>query len=297
MLLLPFSASILEVVFRKDAKPVYINLDYTREPDYFGKSFMTVLKKALNSLNMNIEEIFSCCYVSLSMPRGKEWINFTTPDFLSEKEVLAVTVFLSDTHLNTEKTFKKEVVVLGDFLLTENCTMRSLYVRGDCIIKSCLRVERWLHIEGNLEVNSFTTLGCSSYVKGDAVIKGSVAFKRFYAKRISTFTCEQKESGSEKNSVNIKGPLKTKWPLIIDGTKRSICIDGDLFSEGDVEIQGNVHVKGCVFSQGNVVLKHGVRIGDKDRIKSVVAKEKIIIKGAFEIYGYLHAENGGIIEL
>lgn len=296
LMLLPFGASILEVILKKDAKPIHIDLERTKEPDYFGKSFMRILKTALESLKIDHERTSSYFYAKVPLPKGEEWVGFLTPDLLLEEEVPTVSVFLSDTHLHVKRTFKKEVVVLGRLLITEECSMRSLYTQGDCTVKAPTRIVRWLHVEGNLGIDSPADLGQSAYVKGDAVINSSVKFKRLYARKVSTLAYKQRKTGFKEEPINISGTLRVKGSLNIDGTRKSVHIDGDLFSDGKIELQGNVHVKGSVFSQSDVVLKDGVRIGEEGKVKSVVAKGRVLIKGAFEAYGYLHAEGGGVIE-
>jgi cytoskeletal protein CcmA (bactofilin family) len=69
-------------------------------------------------------------------------------------------------------------------------------------------------------------------------------------------------------------------------------VDGDIFCDGDVQIEGDVWIKGNVFSQKSITLKDGVVIGIEGKVKSVVARGEILIKGPFRIYGYIHSEKG-----
>ncbi|SNZ11249.1 polymer-forming cytoskeletal protein [Hydrogenobacter hydrogenophilus] len=290
LLLLPFLPSILELIFKRDKEPIAIDQQRTKEPDYFGKSFIKLLTTALKDLNIQEIEKLKPVYLKLKLNR-EEWVGFLNDEGLIESVVDTPVVFTEDTALLQNHIFKRELAVFGNAVFLNTCAARSLYVKGDCFIEAPVRIVRWVHVEGNLITKSKADLGVSVYAL-EVKIRNRTTFKRAYAKKIDTSDepLLDKKNMPEERTINIKGSLGVKGGITIGGKERPVVVNGDLFSDGDVQIEGNVWVKGNVFSQSSITLKNGVVIGLEGKVKSVVARGKIFIKGPFRIYGYLHSE-------
>jgi predicted acyltransferase (DUF342 family) len=167
-----------------------------------------------------------------------------------------------------------------------------LYVKGDCVIEAPVRIARWVHIEGTLIVNSNADLGVSVYAR-EMKIRGRTTFKRAYAQKIDTSDepLIDKKNNTER-VINLKGNFGITGNISIGGKERPVFVDGDIFCDGAAQIEGDVWIKGNVFSQKSITLKDGVVIGIEGKVKSVVARGEILIKGPFRIYGYIHSEKG-----
>ncbi len=290
LLLLPFLPSILEIIFKRDKDPIPIDQHRTKEPDYFGKSFIKLLTKAFEDLNIQNISKLQLAYIQLKLKR-EEWVGVLNSEDLLETNVHTSIIFTQDAVFNHSHTFRRELVVFGNAVFLSECVLRSLYVKGDCFVEAPLSVVRWVHVEGNLIIKSKADLGVSVYAL-EVKIRDRTTFKRAYAKKIDTSDKPllDKNPTQEGRTININGSFSVKGSITIGDKEGPVVIDGDLFSDGDVQIEGNVWIKGNVFSQSSITLKNGVVIGIEGKVKSAVARGKIFIKGPVRIYGYLHSE-------
>jgi cytoskeletal protein CcmA (bactofilin family) len=289
LLFLPFIPSIIELFLKKDVKPISIDLERKKEPDYFGKSFINLLASALKELKIQEVEKLNPVYLKLKLNK-EEWVGFLSDEKLAESTMDTPVIFTKDTVFLQNHTFKRELVVFGNAVFKNTCVARSLYVKRDCLIKAPVRVARWVHVEGTLITKSNADLGVNVYAR-EIKIRNWATFKRAYAQKIDT---SDEPLIDKKNNtgrvINLKGNFGITGSITIGGKERPVFVDGDVFCDGDIQIEGDVWIKGNVFSQESITLKNGVVIGIEGKVKSVVARGEILIKGPFRIYGYLHSE-------
>jgi len=288
LLFLPFVPSLIELFLKRDAKPIPIDLERKKEPDYFGKSFMNLLATALKDLESQEVEKPNPVYLKLKLNR-EEWVGFLNDEKLAEDTMDTPVIFTKDTTFLQNHTFKRELVVFGNAVFQNTCLARSLYVKGDCVIEAPLRIARWTHVEGNLLINSNADLGVSVYAR-EMKIRNWATFKRAYAQKIDTSDEPLIDKKNAERAINLQGNFSITGNISIGGKERPVFVDGDIFCDGDVQIEGDVWIRGNVFSQKSITLKNGVVIGREGKVKSVVARGEILIKGPFRIYGYLHSE-------
>jgi cytoskeletal protein CcmA (bactofilin family) len=288
-LFLPFVLSFIELFLKRDAKPIPIDLEYKKDPDYFTKRFINLLNDALK--NLNIQEVKEPTPIKLELNK-EEWIVFPGDRILTEKTINTPIVFTKDVVFSQKHVFKRELAVLGNVVFQDKCLARALYVKGDCVIEAPIRIARWVHVEGTLIVNSYADLGVSVYAR-EIKIRGWATFKRAYAQKIDTLDepLIDKKNNKEK-VIDLQGNFDITSNITIGGEKRPIFVSGNIFSDDDVDIEGDVWIKGNVFSQKSITLKNGVVVGEEGKVKSVVARGEILIEGPFRIYGYLHSEKG-----
>jgi len=289
LLFLPFVPPLIELFLKRDAKPIPIDLERKKEPDYFGKSFINLLATALKDLKIQEVEKPNPVYLKLKL-NGEEWVGFLNDEKLAESTMDTPVIFTKDTVFLQNHKFKRELVVLGNAVFKNTCVARSLYVKGDCVIEAPVRIARWVHVEGTLIAKSNADLGVSVYAR-EMKIRGWTTFKRAYAKKIDT---SDEPLIDKKNNtgrvINLQGNFSITGSITIGGKERPVFVDGDIFCDGAAQIEGDVWIKGNVFSQESITLKDGVVIGIEGKVKSVVARGEILIKGPFRIYGYIHSE-------
>jgi hypothetical protein len=289
LLFLPFIPSIIELFLKREVKPISIDIERKKEPDYFGKSFINLLATALKELKIQEVEKLNPVYLKLKLSR-EEWVGFLNDEKLAESTMDTPVIFTKDTVFLQNHIFKRELVVFGNAVFKNTCVARSLYVKGDCVIEVPVHIARWVHVEGTLIVNSNADLGVSVYAR-EMKIRGWTTFKRAYAKKIDT--SDEPLVDKENNTgrvINLKGNFGITGSITISGKERPVFVDGDIFCDGAAQIEGDVWIKGNVFSQDSITLKNGVVIGIEGKVKSVVARGEILIKGPFRIYGYIHSE-------
>jgi len=289
LLFLPFIPSLIELFLKRDAEPIPINPERKKEPDYFGKSFINLLATALKDIKIQEVEKHNPVYLKLKLNR-EELVVFLNDEKLAEDTMDTPVVFTKDTTFLQNHIFKRELVVFGNAVFKNTCVARSLYVKGDCVIEAPVRIARWTHVEGTLITRSDADLGVSVYAR-EMKIRGWTTFKRAYAQKIDTSDAPlvDKKINTER-VINLKGNFSITDNISIGGKERPVFVDGDIFCDGDVQIEGDVWIKGNVFSQKSITLKDGVVIGIEGKVKSVVARGEILIKGPFRIYGYIHSE-------
>jgi len=288
LLFLPFVPSLIELFLKRDAKSIPIDLERKKEPDYFGKSFINLLATALKDLKIQEVEKPNPVYLKLKLNR-EEWVGFLNDEDLAENTIDTPVVFTKDTVFLQNHTFKRELVVFGNAVFQNTCVARSLYVKGDCFIKAPVHIARWVHVEGTLITKSNADLGVNVYAR-EMKIRNWATFKRAYAQKIYTSDEPLIDKKNAERAINLQGNFSITGNISIGGKDRPVFVDGDIFCDGDVQIEGDVWIKGNVFSQKSITLKNGVVIGREGKVKSVVARGEILIKGPFRIYGYLHSE-------
>ena len=90
------------------------------------------------------------------------------------------------------------------------------------------------------------------------------------------------------DKIIVKGDIRShKSVRIGDGA----VVYGNIFAEGNIYLGQGSKVLGNVFSQENVFIEKNVTIGQKNKIKSVIAKEKIVFDKCCVVYGYIESEN------
>lgn len=296
LLILPFFPGIIELIRKRDIEPLYIKQEFSKDPAFFGRSFKKLLSQALIENAKKISE--DTLVLSLSSAK-REFLKLYH-DFIEGIHHDEI-VYCKGDKIRTKDQFvsNKEVVIEGHFEIIHPCIMRSLLVDGDLMVKNSLKVFRWIHVEGRVEISSIngdTDLGINLYAK-EIRINSSCTFKRIFADKIEVGKVLNEESFTRTMINQIKGTLRTKGNLKINVDERNLVIEGDIISDKDIIIKGNVWVKGNVFSHGGVVFLKSVIIGEEKKIKSVVGKRRVILGNGVKVYGYIHTDGRGIVKL
>lgn len=92
------------------------------------------------------------------------------------------------------------------------------------------------------------------------------------------------------DNLTVKGHIRSHRGIRICD---NAIVYGNLFAERDIYIGQNARVYGSIFTQGNLYTECGVTIGQLGKIKSVIAREKIIFEKNCCVYGYVSSEAGG----
>lgn len=125
---------------------------------------------------------------------------------------------------------------------------------------------------------------------------------------------ESEEKLAEKDikiigkNERINGNVITKYSLIIEEDaficghvksrksiriKKGVKIDGNVFADEKVVLEEDVYLSGELFSQQDICIGSGCVIGQKGKIKSVIAKENISVYENVTVYGYVGCEGSG----
>lgn len=323
LLLIPFIPGIIELLRPKDALPLFINMDYSKDPRYFCRSFKKMLKNVIPAdASSGIREVTLSKNEKVEIAHSKR--------ILVGEEVNHILFIIGDLVSEDKARFNKEVYVKGDAVIGSNNTLRALACDGRLSISSKMKIIRWIDAEGMVEVNDNCNLGISASSGDEFRIGKGCRFRRLYGMPITTYSandndhghCPGKEEISDNTGIVNKdrliippitrvekdiivkkdlqvmrgalvlGNIKTYRDLIIE---EDVNISGNLFSDGDIEIGEGTTISGDIFSQGTITIKKRVRIGNAGKIKSVIGNKGIILGQNVMIYGYIMTEGSGIV--
>lgn len=316
LILLPFIPAFLELLKPKDASPLFINMDYSKDPRYFGRSFRGVLKKAITTdTDVGLRE------VKLSK---NEMIEIAQSKNINKGEIYEHILYISGNLITEEKArFSKEIYVKGDATIGYENVLRAIACDGRLSISSGTTIIRWADAEGEVEIHDRCNLGINISSAHKLRIGKDCRFKRLYGIPIMTYSnkgnVQAPSDDTHHNNKNFliispftkigrdiivkknliikkgcvfTGSIKTYGNLIFEG---DTTVFGNIFSEADIEIGEGTTIAGDIFSQGIVTIRRGVRVGDAGKVKSVIGKKGIIIGQNVIIFGYTMTEGIGLV--
>lgn len=324
MVLLPFFPAVYEIYKREDADKLFVNMDYSKDPRYFGKSFRRIILNALKS-NVNYSGAVRFSEFDLFLT-GKNYY-LTNGSFerkMSKAEIIEVQdeknnvienpvncVLFHKRNLIIKDSVKcnKEIYAMGSVDIGKGCRILSLASDGNIVVRQESKLIRWLDAEGNISILENCDLGISVAAGKRINIEKGCSFKRLYGSTISTDktignAVRQKLKAGEqkfsyvagnleiKKGVKIKGNMKINGNFIVN-TKERVEIYGSVFAEGYVDIAGNAFVDGSIFSQKSICLK-GVEVGKVDSIRSIIGKKEILLYEDVIVHGYILTEGIGL---
>jgi acyl-[acyl carrier protein]--UDP-N-acetylglucosamine O-acyltransferase len=327
LFILPFVPGTRELFMKRDASPLFINIDYSRDHRYFAFSFRKLFLDSLEGLAEATEG-----FRDLMLSKREKVQIIGNARFASGAAVEHILYVIHDLDSENNVMFNKEVYVRGTARIGEDNQLQALACDGDIHIQKGAKFFRWLDAEGGIKAGEQCALGVDATCGGVLFAARACSFMRLYGFPVTTDTHsdiaqeeDQPDSVSaavfesesiERNLSNIpaqsrkncsiisrdsltigdhsviRGHVKTHKNLVIGA---NVTIAGNIFAEGDIEVGPQSRVLGTVFSQKRVLLKQGVRVGARDRIKSVIGKKSITLEGGVRVYGYVMTEGKGLV--
>ena len=330
MIVLPFVPGLTEVWKPKDRYPLPIDMDYSRDPRYLGKSARKIFKRGLKG--------------KTNEP-GTHTIIFSTDEVVeisNKRKVEDSTVITNVLYINEELEsepgvhFENDIYSLGEVTIGEDNLVRTIAGDSNITLGKGSTVVRWIDSEKDIFVESGCDLGHSTSAVGSIKLSNDVHFRRLFGSPVSI--------GNSK-TVSIQSSVPVVYPKDIESiadiatykpsdtkiesgytTSKSIIADhdvktgdnctfggsikchgdleigdnctvsGNLFAEGCITIGKNCTIRGSVFSQCGVTISEGSQIGVPDEYVSVIGKQAIVLKDNINIYGYLLTEGQGVVQ-
>lgn len=326
LLLLPFLPAIKELVKPLDARSLSIDMDYNKDPRYFGNSFRGILKRALGKENLGE----GTRQITLSK---NETIEIATEKKIGAGEDLNCLIYVTGNFISHEDvTFHKEIYVKGRTSLGARNTLRALASEGRVALATKSRVIRWVDAEDGFSSEGSCDLGWSVSSGSWLKIGPHCRFRRLYGMPVLTWkeSPERGASAADRKHVHIGETAfisDKDWTIIPPFTKinktlifkqnlrikRNSVLERDvktykkLVLEEGVRIRGNVFAEnsittgpytrifGNIFSQEAIYLGKRSKIGRPGATKSVVARGEVVLDRGVAIYGYVVAGKRGRI--
>jgi predicted acyltransferase (DUF342 family) len=330
MILLPFVPGLIEVWKPLDRYPLPIDMDYSRDPRYLGKSARKIFKRSLKG-KTNLPGIHA-----ITMSKD-EVVEISNRRNISDSTVISNVLFVNE-QLDSEPNvhFENDIYSLGDVVIGENNLLRAMAGDSNITLGKNSTVVRWIDSEKDIFVESNCNLGHSTSAVGKIQLADNVQFRRLFGAPICTGSSEP---------VSIQSSVPVTYPDRVDSiedvaiykpcdieiddnysTHKSIIADhdvttgknctfggsikchGDLIISDDCTISGNLVAEGCViigknckvrgsvFSQCGVTISEGSQIGVPGQYVSVVGKRAIVLENNINIFGYMLTEGQGVVQ-
>ena len=324
LLLLPFLPAVLELSQPHDARALSINMEYSRDPRYFGNSFKGILNRALKT------ECLSEGTGEITLSK-RETVEIVSNAKIPAGDTVDHLLVVKGDFVSLEGvTLNKEIYVEGKALLGEGNTVRALAADGKVHLAFKTKVIRWVDAEGEFIADRLCDLGWSISSGSELMLSPDCLFRRLYGLPVLTWHDDQDEevfdTDKECEEIGDSAIISDRnWTIIppqtrIDKTlifkqnlriKRNCVFDKDvktykkLILEEGVRISGNVfaengittgpstHILGNIFSQESIYLGKGSKIGSPGATKSAVSRGEIVLDRGVVIYGYVVAGKRG----
>ncbi|MBN2242449.1 MAG: polymer-forming cytoskeletal protein [Acidobacteria bacterium] len=323
---LPFLPGILEWVRKQDAEPLFISMEYIRNPRYFGKSFRRILKSA--DFGTGTEPGIYTRVLS-----KEEKVEVTRCARFGENlEIDRVQVTIGELISSDRVLFNKEVYVAGNAVIGRDNVVHAIAGDGDITLGEGTKCRRWIDAEGTIRAGADCRLGISASSGEKLLLGRNCSFRRIFGMPILTGqgeTAAGRADGATAppgklpskglnfvpvgdravapgavvkedivflydvevgSGVRFEGSIKAHGALVL---KDGVVVTGNIFSEGDIIIGKNAAVYGHVFSQKTVRIAGNSAISGPDKIKSVVGKKAVFLEPDVTIYGYVTTEGEG----
>lgn len=284
LLLIPFIMGVIELYKPQDASPLFIQMDRSKDPRYFGRSFKFILENAIKyeDINPGMKE------VKLSK---KETLEITDNKKIhAGEEGRHVYYVRGDLVAFPKAQFVKEIYVTGNAAIGSESMVRALACAGKVFIAEKANIIRWVDAEHDIDVCRGGNLGVSISSGGTIRVSGQCKFKRLYGLPIITVddiqlitdpgseheVAETPERGSREDG-HIENIADTAWivhrkhTVIPKSTrihqdfiarkdlriKRACVMEGNIRTYGNLIIGEDVNVSGNVFVEGDVDIGEG----------------------------------------
>jgi predicted acyltransferase (DUF342 family) len=328
LILLPFLPGLREIRKPKDDEPLRIDMNRTKDPRYFGRSFRALLKEAREGR----EREYGIGPLTLSRLEEAE----TAPSLSVAAGAKVARLLIIDGNFTAGagSSFEKEIYAGGKSVVGEKAAFRALAGDGEVTLGREVKVLRWVDALGDLDAGSGCDLGLSATGERGLTLGPGCRFRRLYGHPVRTATpdASQKSTLAAKGSpgpelgdtawivdptrmiipraADVSETLIVKTRLVVNARAvlrgdvkgyrdialgEEVTVLGNIFAEGDIEVGPLARVVGNVFSQSRVRLGEGARIGGPGAEKSVVGKKGIALGRGVEVYGSLSTEGDGTV--
>ncbi|MCP4632057.1 MAG: hypothetical protein GY855_03950 [candidate division Zixibacteria bacterium] len=210
MLLSPFILGMRELSQSKDAKALYINMAYTKNPLYFGKSFKSMLLKQLNQIDI------APGMKRIVLSKNENVVILESARIPEVKRSENILYIKNNLESSRDVKFNKEVYVAGKAIIGKDNIMRALYCENDVVISKRTEIARWLNSEGNITIHKECDLGRNVSCEAKLEIEIGCRFESLYGNPIITFDGNPDESC--ENSFNyperINIPEAPGWKIV-----------------------------------------------------------------------------------
>jgi len=323
---LPFLPGVIELFRKEDAEPLFISMDYIRNPRYFGKAFKRLLHRATAgfTLSPGVRDI------KLSKDEKVELAH--SINISAESQINRILYVIGEFVSGGRARFTKEVYVTDNAVIGRDNILQAFAGDMDVAVGKGTQFLRWLDAEGEIRIEEGCNLGINASSGGRLIIGRECLFRRLFGMPIVTgqdynageYNKEMPLSFPETLSLPsafirkkdsyippgtifdgnivfthdvligsgtvIKGDIKCYGKIVL---QENVIIEGNIFADKDIIVGQNARIWGHVFSQMSVYISEKTVVSCLDKIKSVIGKKSISIEQGVIIYGFVTTEGEG----
>ncbi len=326
LLLLPFLPGLRELLKPKDNEPLRIDMNRTKDPRYFGRSFRALLNEARKGR----ESEYGIGPLKLSRPEQAE--TAPTLSVAADRKVGWLLVIDGDFTAGEGSGFEKEIFAGGRAVVGDKVALRALAGDGDVILGRKVKVLRWVDALGEIEAGEDSDLGLSVSGERGLSLGRGCRFRRLYGHPVRTSAPDASPEASSAphdspgpelgetawiadatrlvipRATEVRETLIVKTRLFVNAMSvlrrdvkgyrdivlgEGVTVLGNIFAEGEIVIGPGARIAGNVFTQGRIRIGDGARIGDIGAEKSVVGNKGIALGRGVEVHGSLSTEGDG----
>ncbi|MCF7815074.1 MAG: hypothetical protein K9N09_11425 [Candidatus Cloacimonetes bacterium] len=180
MIILPFIPALKELIQKKDAEPLYVNMSYSKDPRFFDRSFRQKLLS--NVQNVGTDRAFR-----VSLSKNEEIVEVCKAENVNDYNFGNNLLYLEgNADITKNMRFTKEVYVTGTTQLNENTIIRSILSEKDLKVAPNSTIVRWAGSEANIFVGHDCDLGVRCSCEKELWIDIDCKFKSLYGHPIYT---------------------------------------------------------------------------------------------------------------
>ncbi len=154
LFVLPFIPAAREIGRKDDAAPLFINMNYCKDPRYFAVSFRKLMLKSIGDMPPGLHAVKLSKQETVQISDNARNISGTVTE--------NILYSLNDIESENNVTFIKEVYARGNVFIGESNRLQALACDGDVHVKKGTRFLRWLDAEGNVKIDEDCQLGVST---------------------------------------------------------------------------------------------------------------------------------------
>ncbi|MCP5051743.1 MAG: hypothetical protein GY940_31545 [bacterium] len=308
MVLIPFLIALKELFRPKDDTPLYIDMQYAKDPLYFGKAFKKLVQ---NKIAVNDSKL-GTTRIKLSKVEPVEICDSRSIPGNSQTE--KIFYVKQDFSTGTRTLLRKDVYVKGVSQIGKHNVLRAIYGEHNIYLGKNCRVIRWVSSEEDIYISGESRLGRSVSCTGQLLLGPGSCFHQLFGSPIVTAAPspgtppepDPELSGIIERDYPEKAPLKrrTAWKIIKDHVSIN-CEYGEKEMEGVDEKGEELTWKCCNFEPGMepckedfwTVSKHRVTVKPFNIINTnFVSRKELLIKENCKIHCAVKAYKDIIIE-
>jgi predicted acyltransferase (DUF342 family) len=326
LLTLPFLPGLRELRKPRDAAPLGIDMERTKDPGFFGNSFRALLSRA----RADAGDGYGVRALNLSHVEDAEIAPALAVPDNGRLERLAVVD--GDFSAGHGAHLEKEIFAAGRAAVGDGVSLRALACEAELELGRDVRVLRWIDARGDIRTGRDCDLGLSAFAAGRLTVGAGGRFRRLFGRPIRTEDADPArapEPGTAapripeigdsawivdaarmvipraakvNETIIVKTRLAVNPGVVFGGDVKcyhdlilgdDVRVLGNVFADGDITIGRGCRIEGCVFAQGRVTIGEGARVGGRDAEKSVVGKKGVSLGRDVEIFGVVSTEGRG----